>query len=116
MATLSDHLVGLRAERNPGFGFFLRLVRLLEAIMIGRVNWVGQATLKNGNTTEVVFDPRVLETSQIDLMATSAAGGTAIQAAWISAITEQTATTQGSFTINHADPGASVTVRYSIKG
>ena len=118
--TYSDHPMPRRPHRIGGLAYLFQQLRLLyeylRNMMVGHVNWVNEVQIKNGTTSTVVSDLRVLDCSQITLMAEDAAGGTAIQAAYIDTITEQSGTGVGAFTIHHATPGANATLRYCIKG
>lgn len=80
----------------------------LNLVLQGRINCTGSITVANGTTSTVVPDVCAYESSVPLLIATNSA------AAAISPYVSARAA--GSFTLTHADPGASATFLYVLLG
>lgn len=84
------------------------LATAINQLIVGRINSIGEITIANGTTSTVVTDPNAYARSVPLLIPTNAA------AAAISPYVS--ARSLNSFTLTHANPGASATFIYALLG
>lgn len=110
----------VRAETSDDLAQKRGILRRLEAITRGAVNWVGEVTLEEEALGTTVEDDRITENSQISLTPLTFEASSVAPYCWIYAVRPGTPWTPnriGEFVIIHPAPSNDqCRFRYSVKG
>jgi hypothetical protein len=121
---LRDERQRVSDEKRRQLGHNREIRKRLDEVIAGKVNWVGDVTLRSGaaDITTVVSDDRVTPDCEISLMpltanAASLVGKVYVRTADLGPANTWTPQPVGQFTVNHPILAANdFSFRYSIKG